>query len=209
MNNNRIKEVRLSKHKTQKDLAKLLGVSEQAIAYYEKALREPPLSSWVKMAEYLDVPTPYLQGVSGYTKDESDNLKPLMFDKSGNINWNIIQKLFENDLSVRDYSKRQFEEANLIINALFSNQPEEKETYKKIIAGSKFTNGFDDLPEPVGTYTTILRMVSEMFFKAEKGDHIAKECIQEIDKLYFEKYDPHVVHEAHKKMKKDKNDNKK
>lgn len=65
MNNNRIKEVRLAQHKTQKDLAKLLGVSEQAIAYYEKALREPPLASWVKMADYLDVSVPYLQGVSG------------------------------------------------------------------------------------------------------------------------------------------------
>ena len=42
MNHNRIKEVRLEKHKTQKDLAKLLNVSEQAISYYEKALREPP-----------------------------------------------------------------------------------------------------------------------------------------------------------------------
>lgn len=64
MNNNRIKEVRLAKHKTQKDLAKLLGVSEQAISYYEKALREPPLKSWIKMSDFLDVPVSYLQGVS-------------------------------------------------------------------------------------------------------------------------------------------------
>ena len=65
MNNNRIKEVRLAQHKTQKDLAKLLGVSEQAIAYYEKALREPPLASWIKMADYLNVSVSYLQGISG------------------------------------------------------------------------------------------------------------------------------------------------
>lgn len=66
MNNNRIKEVRLLKHKTQKDLAKLLGVSEQAIAYYEKALREPPLKSWVKLADYLGVSVSYLQGISDF-----------------------------------------------------------------------------------------------------------------------------------------------
>lgn len=209
MNNNRIKEIRLSQHKTQKDLAKLLGVSEQAIAYYEKALREPSLASWVKMADYLNVPTPYLQGISNYIKDESDNLKPLMFDENGKINWNIIQKLFENDLSAHDYSKRQFEEANLIIDALFSNQPEEKENYKKIIADSKFTNGFDDLPEPVAAYTGTLSWVSEMFFSAQKGDSVAKECIQEIDKLYFEKYDPHVVHEAQERLQKNKHNNKK
>lgn len=94
MNHNRIKEVRLKKHKTQKDLAELLNVSEQAISYYEKALREPPLKSWVKLADYLGVSIPYLQGVSGaetfaqyinekyklndddtYTNDFNDRLK--------------------------------------------------------------------------------------------------------------------------------------
>lgn len=64
MNHNRIKQVRLERQKTQKDLAKLLGVSEQAISYYEKALREPPLKSWVKLADYLEVPVSYLQGLS-------------------------------------------------------------------------------------------------------------------------------------------------
>lgn len=72
MNNNRIKEVRLREHKTQKDLAKLLGVSEQAIAYYEKAMREPPLASWVALAKYLNVSVSYLQGVDEVLpKDES------------------------------------------------------------------------------------------------------------------------------------------
>lgn len=64
MNNNRIKEIRLKQHKTQKDLAKLLNVSEQAIAYYEKAMREPSLSTWVKLANYFNVPMSYLTGVS-------------------------------------------------------------------------------------------------------------------------------------------------
>lgn len=72
MNDNRIKEVRLSQHKTQKDLAKLLGVSEQAIAYYEKAQREPSLKSWVKLADYLGVSTPYLQGLSRSSQDSTN-----------------------------------------------------------------------------------------------------------------------------------------
>ena len=75
MNNNRIKEIRLSKHKTQKDLAQLLGVSEQAIAYYEKALREPPLRSWVKMANYLGVPVSYLQGFGDYNYEDKAEIK--------------------------------------------------------------------------------------------------------------------------------------
>lgn len=83
MNNNRIKEIRLKQNKTQKDLAKLLNVSEQAIAYYEKALREPPLASWLALADYFNVPMSYLTGASndkigwedwenntGYSKEE-------------------------------------------------------------------------------------------------------------------------------------------
>lgn len=81
MNGNRIKEIRLSQHKTQKDLAKLLNVSEQAIAYYEKALREPPLKTWVKLAKYFGVSVSYLTGVSGEPTSNSNRLKAVRQDK--------------------------------------------------------------------------------------------------------------------------------
>ena len=211
---NRIAELRKKKKLSQAQLAKETGLTRQAISLYEISKREPKLEIWLKLAEFSDVPTPYLQGVSNYSKKDEEELNrliPLMFDNNHKPNWDVINKVsdIERVLSVDDYSKRQFEDANLIIDTLFSKLPDEKKKYKEIISNSKFINGSDDLPEPVATYTNILSMVSEMFFSAQKGDSVAKECIQEIDKLYFEKYDPHVVHEAHKKMKKDKNDNKK
>lgn len=64
LNHNRLKEIRLEKHVTQKELAKLLGVSEQAVAYYEQAKREPPLSTWEKLASFFNIPTSYIMGVS-------------------------------------------------------------------------------------------------------------------------------------------------
>lgn len=76
MNNNRLKEIRLTQHKTQKDIAKFLGVTEQAIAYYEKAQREPPLATWQKLSDYLNVPPSYLMGTSNDItglKDWSEN----------------------------------------------------------------------------------------------------------------------------------------
>lgn len=45
-NNNRLKEIRLSKHVTQKELAEKLGVSSQAVAYYEQGKREPSIKAW-------------------------------------------------------------------------------------------------------------------------------------------------------------------
>lgn len=137
MNNNRIKEVRLAKHKTQKNLATLLGVSDQAIAYYEKGLREPPLASWVKMADYLNVPVAYLQGVDDnqvvseeefskimrftLSKSTPDNLKDnLNFldgihdsvreDKNIKESFNLILSII-NKLSINDEEKKKLNNA--------------------------------------------------------------------------------------------------
>ncbi|UWI43856.1 helix-turn-helix transcriptional regulator [Lactobacillus paragasseri] len=64
LNHNRIKELRLQYKKTQRDLAKYLNVSEQAIAYYEQGKREPKLETWNKLAMFFQVPTSYLMGLS-------------------------------------------------------------------------------------------------------------------------------------------------
>lgn len=59
----RIKEVRLSQNKTQKDVAEYLGITEQALSFYERGKREPKLEMWIKLANYFGVPVDYLQGV--------------------------------------------------------------------------------------------------------------------------------------------------
>lgn len=210
---NRIAKLRKEKKISQAQLAKKTGLTRQAISLYEIGKREPKLETWLKLAEFFDVPTPYLQGVSNYSKkdeEELNRLSSLMFNENGEPNWEAINKVsdIEKILSIDDYSKRQFEEANLIIDTLFSRQPEDKEKYKNIISNSKFTNGPDELPEPVSTYTSILGMVSEMFFSAQSGDTVAKKCIKEIDDMYFGKYDEHRVKEAHKKFIKSNNDSK-
>lgn len=73
-NRNRIKELRLEQHKTQKDLANYLNVTPQAIAYYEKGLREPPLKYWQKLSDFFDVPPSYLQGLSNDKNNWFENL---------------------------------------------------------------------------------------------------------------------------------------
>ena len=61
---NRIKEIRQEKKLSQKDLAKKLNISQQAISLYEKGDREPKLETWQKLADFFDVSVPYLQGIS-------------------------------------------------------------------------------------------------------------------------------------------------
>lgn len=58
---NRIKEARERKLISQQQLAKQLGVSQQAVSYYEKGKRIPDDDTWDKMEKILDVPAQYLK----------------------------------------------------------------------------------------------------------------------------------------------------
>ena len=63
---NRLKEIRQEKKLSQKDLAKKLNISQQAISLYEKGDREPKLETWQKLADFFDVSVPYLRGATTY-----------------------------------------------------------------------------------------------------------------------------------------------
>lgn len=65
---NRLEEIRQEKKLSQKDLAKKLNISQQAISLYEKGEREPKLETWQKLADFFNVPVDYLLGIS---KDSS------------------------------------------------------------------------------------------------------------------------------------------
>lgn len=59
---NRIKEIRLQKKVSQKDLAESIDITRQAISLYEKNLRTPSPKVWQALADYFNVSIPYLQG---------------------------------------------------------------------------------------------------------------------------------------------------
>lgn len=59
---NRIKELRFKAGLTQEQLAKKVGLSEQAISFYELGKRNPKIDKWQKLADFFGVSVPYLQG---------------------------------------------------------------------------------------------------------------------------------------------------
>ena len=63
---NRIKEIRLQKKVSQKDLAESIDITRQAISLYEKNLRTPSPKVWQALADYFNVSVPYLQGATIY-----------------------------------------------------------------------------------------------------------------------------------------------
>ena len=62
----RLKELRCERGLTQKQAAEALGLNSVTDLHYEKAQREPPLSLLADMAEFNNVTTDYLLGLSDY-----------------------------------------------------------------------------------------------------------------------------------------------
>ncbi|WP_217270202.1 helix-turn-helix domain-containing protein, partial [Lactobacillus helveticus] len=66
---NRIKELRQKNNLTLRELGKKVDMSSSRISQYETGKREPKLETWKKLADFFDVPVPYLQGIqSNYTQ---------------------------------------------------------------------------------------------------------------------------------------------
>ncbi|MCO4288403.1 helix-turn-helix domain-containing protein [Clostridioides difficile] len=61
---NRIKELRIEKDVTQKELATFLGLTPKMISFYEKEERFPPHDIILKISEFFNVSTDYLLGKS-------------------------------------------------------------------------------------------------------------------------------------------------
>lgn len=59
---NRIKELRQNRKLSQNDIAKLLGVTRQAISLYEQGKRQLNKNNIDTLANYFNVSVPYLQG---------------------------------------------------------------------------------------------------------------------------------------------------
>lgn len=59
----KLKKLRTNKNLSQKDLSKILNVSNTIISSYEASLRMPSYDVLVKIARYFNVTTDYLLGI--------------------------------------------------------------------------------------------------------------------------------------------------
>lgn len=60
----RIKELRLERGLSMQKLANAIGVDKHAIIYWESEVNEPKASYIVKLAQFFDVTTDYLLGLT-------------------------------------------------------------------------------------------------------------------------------------------------
>ena len=60
----RIEDLRVDHDKTQKEIAEYLNCQREVYRRYEKGIREIPVWALIKLAEYYDVTTDYILGLS-------------------------------------------------------------------------------------------------------------------------------------------------
>ena len=61
----RLKELRIERGLTQKQLAQLIGSAQSAVYYWEADRQEPSISSLKKICEVFDVSADYLLNIDG------------------------------------------------------------------------------------------------------------------------------------------------
>lgn len=71
---NRLKELRIDKNLSQAKLAELFNISQQAVSHYEKGVRDIDSALLKNLANFFNVSTDYLLGISdikNYTDDSN------------------------------------------------------------------------------------------------------------------------------------------
>lgn len=116
----RIKEVRESRHVIQEIGANEIGVTQQAFSKYERDITNIKVDVLIKLAEYFNVTTDYLLGLSDVKRDlqrqvemnkDLDEYYELVeafksldeYDKE--LLWNIVQKLKETSIKRKKNTK--------------------------------------------------------------------------------------------------------
>lgn len=70
-----IKELREDNNMSQKELAKMLDISEKTLYRYECGTHEPPISTLLKISKIFNVSLNYIVGLDSLSINDVDNLK--------------------------------------------------------------------------------------------------------------------------------------
>lgn len=180
-NQNRIKQLRLERHKTQKEVGKAIGLSDRAIAHYEKGIREPKLETWFKLSDYFNVPVSYLQGI-GNSRNYEENVNTFKQDLYESISENLKGKLKVElpDKAVHQFAAIFIERFVDIFDAAIKNV--DMGTYLK----DRYVSLAKNLKD-VNEINSINAMVTRGIMLALEGeqDPVAEKKFREILKIIF------------------------
>ena len=105
---NRLRQVRRSKGLTLEKVAKDTGISIANLSRYESVDVEPRRETWIKLADYYDVPVSYLMGLPYGLIRYIDRLGDMTFESLQDA---IIQWAYERNIVSLNNTHKQFMKA--------------------------------------------------------------------------------------------------
>lgn len=125
---NRLRQVRKSKGLTIKEVAYTVGITEQALSYYEREEREPRRETWIKLADYYDVPVSYLMGLPDGLVQHINKTQAMIFEElhEAIIQWAENRNMISPKNTSRQYMKVS-EELGEIAEGINKNNREQVE----------------------------------------------------------------------------------
>lgn len=134
---NRIEALRKKTNLSRRKLGLKTNIPEASLRRYEAGGTEPKLETWEKLANFFNVPVPYLQGL-GISKEELLNYLVLKFYEQSEVIAPWGEKVSIGKFLSHGFSKQELNEFDDILddrgtNLYIGERPEVDEYVKKIL----------------------------------------------------------------------------
>lgn len=132
---NRLRQVRKSKGLTIKEVADEIGFSETRLHQYETEKREPKRETWLKLADYYNVPVAYLMGLPYGLMRYIDRLGDMTFENLHDavIQWGYVRNIISTKNTHKQFMKVTEELGELAEGINKDNQGQIKDSLGDIL----------------------------------------------------------------------------
>lgn len=132
---NRLRQVRKSKELTIKEVADEMGFQETRLHRYETEKSEPKKETWIKLADYYDVPVSYLMGLPSGLVEYIDRLGNMTFEslQDAIIQWGYARNIVSPKNTPKQFMKVTEELGELAEGINKDNQGQIKDSLGDIL----------------------------------------------------------------------------
>lgn len=125
---NRLRILRKNRRLTIKEVAYTVGIAENTLHQYETEKREPRRETWLKLADYYDVPVSYLMGLPDGLVQHINKTQAMTFEElhEAIIQWAENRNMISPKNTSRQYMKVS-EELGEIAEGINKNNREQVE----------------------------------------------------------------------------------
>lgn len=132
---NRLRQVRMLKGITLEEVSKDIGISIANLSRYESENVEPKKETWVKLADYYDVPVAYLMGLPEGLIRYIDRLGNMTFEslQDAIIQWGYVRNIISTKNTPKQFMKVTEELGELAEGINKDNQGQIKDSLGDIL----------------------------------------------------------------------------